>query len=237
MKTRIRGIAKGLAVGTGSLALALSLAACGGSSSDDASGDDGGKINAGDSTDTSGDDSSSSEDTSSDEATDDSSSDDATSDDSSAADDSTDDSSSDDASSSSDDSSDDSSEDSDSSGSASDVTDKDLSAAKGQFMDFMKALGDKDAEKACSYVLNPNTNKPIDGASKKVCGKQVEDSGMMDSFTPELVDQLDESMFDAEAQDDGTIKLGIEGSSSVTMQKADDGKWYFIDETGDIGDE
>ncbi|MBK0330094.1 hypothetical protein I8D64_01565 [Brachybacterium sp. MASK1Z-5] len=216
MKTRIRGIAKGLAVGTGSLALALSLAACGGSSSDDASGDDGGKVKAGESTDSdsSSDDSSSSEDTSSDEATDDSSSDDAASDDSSAADDSTSDDSSSD-------------EKSDNSGSKDDVTDADLKAAKSRYIDFMNALADKDAKKACGFAMDPSTKKPIDGAALKVCAKQIEDSGMMDTFTPELVDAVDESMLDAKAEDDGTITLSIEGSNETPMEKATDGKWYF----------
>jgi hypothetical protein len=221
MKTRIRGIAKGLAVGTGSLALALSLAACGGNSSDDASGDDGGKINAGDSSDSdsdaSSDDASASDDTSSDEATDDSSS----SDDASSSDDSSDDSSSDDSSASDDSSSDDS-------GSKSDVSDADIKDAKDQYMDFLKSLGDQDAEKACGFTMDPSTKKPISGAALKVCAKQLEDSGMLDQFTPEMLDVLDESMIDGEATDDGDIKMTIGGEdANATMSKGSDGKWYL----------
>lgn len=220
MKTRIRGIAKGLAVGTGSLALALSLAACGGNSSDDASGDDGGKINAGDSSDSdsdaSSDDASASDDTSSDEASDDSSS----------SDDSSDDSSSDDSSASDDSSSDDSS--SDGSGSKSDVSDADIKDAKDQYMDFLKSLGDQDAEKACGFTMDPSTKKPISGAALKVCAKQLEDSGMLDQFTPEMLDVLDESMIDGEATDDGDIKMTIGGEdANATMSKGSDGKWYL----------
>jgi hypothetical protein len=226
MKTRIRGIAKGLAVGTGSLALALSLAACGGNSSDDASGDDGGKINAGDSSDSdsdaSSDDASASDDTSSDEASDDSSS----SDDASSSDDSSDDSSSDDSSASDDSSSDDSS--SDDSGSKSDVSDADIKDAKDQYMDFLKSLGDQDAEKACGFTMDPSTKKPISGAALKVCAKQLEDSGMLDQFTPEMLDVLDESMIDGEATDDGDIKMTIGGEdANATMSKGSDGKWYL----------
>jgi hypothetical protein len=221
MKTRIRGIAKGLAVGTGSLALALSLAACGGNSSDDASGDDGGKINAGDSSDSdsdaSSDDASASDDTSSDESTDDSSS----SDDASSSDDSSDDSSSDDSSASDDSSSDDS-------GSKSDVSDADIKDAKDQYMDFLKSLGDQDAEKACGFTMDPSTKKPISGAALKVCAKQLEDSGMLDQFTPEMLDVLDESMIDGEATDDGDIKMTIGGEdANATMSKGSDGKWYL----------
>ncbi|WP_152352901.1 hypothetical protein [Brachybacterium subflavum] len=216
MKTRIRGIAKGLAVGTGSLALALSLAACGGSSSDDASGDDGGKINAGDSSDSdaSGDDASAADDTSSDEASDDSSS----SDDASASGDSSDDSSSDDSSASDDSSSDDSSSD-DSSGK--EITKNDEKAAVKNLKSFYVAMDDDDYEKACKYVKKEDSM----GLTDETCASTLEQAS--GSYPDDIAKYIDQVDFKTKPKGSDTIVVTVSGAGDqkLYMARDDDGEF------------
>lgn len=212
MKTRIRGIAKGLAVGTGSLALALSLAACGGSSSDDASGDDGGKVKAGESTDSdssSDEDSSAADDTSSDEAADDSS----TSDDSSASEESSDDSSSDDSSAADDSSSDDSS--------GKEITKNDEKAAVKNLKSFYVAMDDDDYEKACKYVKKEDSM----GLTDDTCASTLKQAS--GSYPDDIAKYIDQVDFKTTPKGSDTIVVTVSGAGDqkLYMARDDDGEF------------
>lgn len=229
MKTRIRGIAKGLAVGTGSLALALSLAACGGSSSDDASGDDGGgKVKAGESTDSdssSDEDSSAADDTSSDEASDDSSSDDAASDDSSSDEDSAaSDESSDDAS---DDSADDDSSSDDSSGGS--VSKADEKEAEKNFRSFYAAMAEEDFDKACSYVKMDSSL----GLTESSCPTMLE--GAKSSYSKDAQKQLEKTKLKTKSKGDDQVAITSEAGGDFTLVMSRDDSGKFVVDLGATG--
>ncbi|PWH05641.1 hypothetical protein DEO23_10515 [Brachybacterium endophyticum] len=223
MRTSNRGWGRGLAVGAGSLALTFALTGCGtligpllgGARSEEPTAE------------TATEQATTAEESTADEEADPSTQEEATSEETADEESVSDDATSEVSAASDEDASGAGGDDSESSGSEEDVTEGDLSAAKGQFIDFMKALGDKDAEKACGFTMDPSTGEPIDGMARKVCAKQIEKSEQMDQFTPELVSMLDASMIDAKAEDDGTITLSFDGSNDTTMAKADDGQWYF----------
>lgn len=111
-------------------------------------------------------------------------------------------------------------------GAAADVTEEDLSAAKGQFIGFVQALGEKDATKACGFMIDPSTGEPVADENLETCASTLESSGMMDTFTPEMAGMISEDMLTATANDDGTITLDLSGSE-LKMVKASDDKWYF----------
>ncbi|MGY5764607.1 hypothetical protein ACXET9_05320 [Brachybacterium sp. DNPG3] len=113
-----------------------------------------------------------------------------------------------------------------------DVTDEDLSAAKSQVLGFLGALGDQDAEAACSFAINAATGEPYADDELAACGEQIESTGMMDVFTPELVALVTEDTLTAEANEDGTITVGASGSSQMVLTKASDGNWYV---SGSVG--
>ncbi|EWS82974.1 hypothetical protein BF93_06440 [Brachybacterium phenoliresistens] len=106
------------------------------------------------------------------------------------------------------------------------VTDEDLTAAKEQFVAFVGALGEQDAAKACGFMLDPSTGEPVSDANLETCTSQLESTGMMDTFTPEVASMITTDMINATGNPDGTITLDMSGSK-VNMAKASDGKWYF----------
>lgn len=106
------------------------------------------------------------------------------------------------------------------------VSDADLDASKQQVLAFFEALGEKDGEAACGFVLDPTTGEPAAGAALTACADTMDSSGMMDMFTPEMVAVITEDALEASDNGDGTIKISAQGAD-FDMHKADDGKWYI----------
>ncbi|MBP2407527.1 hypothetical protein JOF44_000430 [Brachybacterium fresconis] len=106
------------------------------------------------------------------------------------------------------------------------VAEEELGAAKQRVLTFFEALGEQDAEAACSVMLDPSTGEPASGEGLTDCVDELESSGQMEQFTPEVVDVITEDMLEAEGNDDGTITISAAGTE-VSMEKADDGKWYI----------
>ncbi|MDN5687352.1 MAG: hypothetical protein L0G94_11860 [Brachybacterium sp.] len=106
------------------------------------------------------------------------------------------------------------------------VAEEELGAAKQRVLTFFEALGEQDAEAACSVMLDPSTGEPASGEGLADCVDELESSGQLEQFTPEVVDVITEDMLEAEGNDDGTITISAAGTE-VSMQKADDGTWYI----------
>lgn len=110
-----------------------------------------------------------------------------------------------------------------------DITDGDLKSAKSRTLDLLDIIADDDMEKACGYELDPSTGKPYEGITLKACVKNLDDAGLSDQITPELLDQIDDSMIEAEDQGDGSVSVTLQGTSIFTMVKAQDGKMYVVE--------
>ena len=110
--------------------------------------------------------------------------------------------------------------------SGTEVTEEDLGAAKQQVLTFFEALGDHDAEAACSVMLDPSTGEPASGDGLAACVEELDASGQMEQFSPEVVDMITEDVLEAEGNDDGSITISAAGTE-LGMEKADDGTWYI----------
>ncbi|WP_114854938.1 hypothetical protein [Brachybacterium sp. YJGR34] len=114
---------------------------------------------------------------------------------------------------------------------ATEVTEDDLTAAEQQAIAFFSAIGEQDAEAACGLVYDPAADAPISGDVLAGCAEGLESTGMMESFTPEVVALFTEDTLESTANEDGTITVSASGSP-FTMVKASDGKWYLSQDFG-----
>lgn len=105
--------------------------------------------------------------------------------------------------------------------------DPDLAAAEQQVISYFRALGDQDAEAACGLLLDESTGEPLAGDALSSCASYLEESGSMDAFTPEIVEQITPEALTSVHQDDGTIAVSVEGSTALALAQAADGEWYI----------
>ncbi|MFC7458052.1 hypothetical protein ACFQS2_12730 [Brachybacterium sp. GCM10030267] len=111
---------------------------------------------------------------------------------------------------------------------AGEVGEQDVSAAKEQMIGFIQALGDKDAEAACGFVLDPATDQPVEGASATACVETITDSDQYQALSPQAAAMVTEDMLEADPRDDGTIAISVPGiDTEVPMARGDDGSWYI----------
>lgn len=101
-----------------------------------------------------------------------------------------------------------------------------LTAAGDRFLEFITVLDDGDAEAACSFFIDPNTDEPVTGATLTVCGETL--APQMESLEPGAMDVIDRSMVETVDNGDGSVSVSMAGTDfPYSMVEGSDGQWYL----------
>lgn len=91
------------------------------------------------------------------------------------------------------------------------------------------AFADNDAKAVCGMIMDPTTGKAATGAGLDACAEGIDQSGQMDSITKDQVKLLKKhsEVFEYTADgDDVTVSVPDTGQE-LTFTQGDDGKWYM----------
>ncbi|QNN81633.1 hypothetical protein H3H54_08730 [Brachybacterium sp. Z12] len=122
--------------------------------------------------------------------------------------------------------------DNDDAGGGETLGEEDLTKAGDRFYAFFEAIGNEDPEAACSLVIDYETGEPTTGAGLEKCMASFEEEFGAD-FDPSMMDILQREMIEASDSGDGSAEISVMGESTeMSMQKADDGEWYIVADTG-----
>ena len=109
---------------------------------------------------------------------------------------------------------------------------EDLTRAGDRYYAFFEAIGNEDPEGACSLVIDYETGEPAAGAGLEKCMASFEEE-FGEDFDPSMVDVLQREMIEASDSGDGSAEISVMGESAeMSMQKADDGEWYIVADSG-----
>ncbi|MGY5764608.1 hypothetical protein ACXET9_05325 [Brachybacterium sp. DNPG3] len=111
-------------------------------------------------------------------------------------------------------------------------TDPDLLAAEERVVAYFQALAAQDAQGACGMLLDASTGAPLAGEALDSCAAYLEEDGVMESFTEDVVAQITVGTLESSRQEDGTVAVTVEGSSTLVLTEVSDGEWAIVpDET------